>query len=439
MPKNPQVSPYIYGNPTSAGFVRVAVCLIWLVTALQFDYSVLASLPSSTYRPVGLIDWLGSGFGYWATSESVLVWGRWILAALALYVLLGLPKSRLVCVGLALGALWLQSAVRSFSPYVNHAEIAALLILIALPLLPAFSGMAVSPERNTRNNWREAVLVPAVVIVATYLFVGAARVGTAGLEVFTDDTMLGWISIRQASPSDYPTKWFDWNSFVSLIRPYAGAGFALMTVLEILSPGVLVHNLFRKAWLAAVFVLHVFAFLVLNVLFWENVLILLAVVWNVAAITSPSLPRVRPDKADTEAFSRIDKVEGAVAYVFFDGVCNLCNRTVDWLMRKDSHRALGFGSLQGEASREIGLADEEGNLQSIVLVTERGLYTHSTAVLMSVSALGGVYGFARLLLLVPRPIRDLIYRFVAKRRFRLFGRRDSCRMPTPEEASRFVS
>lgn len=432
-------SPYRSGSEVSAGFVRVVVATIWLLLAIQYDYSVLAQLPERMFHPVGLIDWLGSELGNALVSEAALLWGRWALVLVSLWVLLGLPATRAASLLMAIGALWIQSAVRSYSFYANHAEIAALMIALVLPFLPVFSGFSLFPERLKQLRWREAVLIPAVVIVVTYLFVGAARLGLAGLAVFFDDTMMAWISLRQAAPSAYPTRWFDWAMVANLIRPVAGISFAFMTLLEIASPAIFWFERFRRFWLLAMLVLHLFAFLVLNVLFWENVLLLLAVVWSVHAATSPAVPRWRPYVADQEAFKKIDKVDGAVAYVFFDGVCNLCNGLVDSLMKRDKHGSLGFGSLQGESAAAIGIGAPDGDaLDSMMLVTPQGIYKESTAVILTVASLGGVYGFARLLLYIPRPIRDFLYRIVAKLRYRMFGKRDTCRLPTKEESRRFI-
>lgn len=432
-------SPYKSGSAISAGFVRVMVALIWLLTAIQYDYSVLAQLPERMYRPVGLIEWLGPVMGGALVSESALVGGQWVLAMVAVWVLLGLPASRFAAVLMAIGALWIQSAVRSYTPYANHAEIVALLIVLVLPFLPVYSGFSMFPEKPKPHRWREAVLIPAVVLIATYVFVGAARMGQVGIEVFMDDTMMGWISLRQAAPSSYPTRWFDWALVANLIRPVAGIGFAFMTLLEIASPAIFWFERFRRFWLVSMLAMHVFAFLVLNVLFWENVLLLFAVVWSVHAVTAPVLPKWRPHIADGEAFQKIDNVDGAVGYVFFDGVCNLCNGLVDSLMKRDKRGSLGFGSLQGESAAAIGIGTEQGgDLNSMMFVTQQGIYKESTAVIMTLTSLGGVYGFARLLLYIPRPIRDVLYRIVAKLRYRVFGKRDTCRLPTAEESRRFV-
>ena len=124
--------------------------------------------------------------------------------------------------------------------------------------------------------------------------------------------------------------------------------------------------------------------------------------------------------------------------VFFDGVCNLCNGFVDWLIRMDKHGRLKFASLQGRAAGEL-LGPEADGLASIVVVREGQLYRESDAILVIGESLGGIHAFfAKLSALLPRRLRDAIYRFVAKRRYRIFGKRDTCRVPTAEERKRFL-
>ena len=133
------------------------------------------------------------------------------------------------------------------------------------------------------------------------------------------------------------------------------------------------------------------------------------------------------------------------AWVLFDGECNLCDRSVQWLLRHDRKAALRFGALEGGAGGEVRArhprlpsADE-----TIVLVESPGtpeerVRVRSDAALAILARLGGGWRLATLLRIVPRPLRDLVYGAVAKRRRRWFGRLPACRIPTPEERSRFL-
>ncbi len=125
--------------------------------------------------------------------------------------------------------------------------------------------------------------------------------------------------------------------------------------------------------------------------------------------------------------------------LFFDGVCNLCNRTVDFLIRRDKKRALRFAPLQGEAAQLMVKPQMIEALPSVVFVDKTGAYQRSTAVLRAVAKLGGLWPVLKVLLIIPRPLRDGVYNWIAKNRYRWFGKRDSCRLPTPEERAMFLS
>lgn len=130
--------------------------------------------------------------------------------------------------------------------------------------------------------------------------------------------------------------------------------------------------------------------------------------------------------------------------VLFDGVCNLCNATVDFAIRRDARGELRFASLQSDAGQAVleaaGAAPVGGGLETIVLVEEDGsVHVRSEAALRLAARLGSPWPcLARLARIVPRGLRDVAYRAIARRRYRWFGMRETCRLPTPEERARFL-
>jgi predicted DCC family thiol-disulfide oxidoreductase YuxK len=116
--------------------------------------------------------------------------------------------------------------------------------------------------------------------------------------------------------------------------------------------------------------------------------------------------------------------------ILFDGECALCNWWVDFVLRVDRNRRFRFRTLQPE-----DLPDAD----SVALQTGDEVYFRSEAVLRILTGLGFPYSLAAALRIFPRGLRDLVYNWVARNRYRWFGRRDTCRIPTPEERSRFVS
>ncbi len=126
--------------------------------------------------------------------------------------------------------------------------------------------------------------------------------------------------------------------------------------------------------------------------------------------------------------------------VLFDGVCNLCNGSVNFLLDRDKADRFRFAALQsetGERLLEMHAIDPD-ETDSIVLIENGSAYTRSTAALKIARGLGGIWACAYVFMFVPSFLRDAVYRIVARYRYRVFGRSDTCRIPTPDEAARFI-
>lgn len=126
--------------------------------------------------------------------------------------------------------------------------------------------------------------------------------------------------------------------------------------------------------------------------------------------------------------------------VFFDGVCNLCNSTVQFIIKKDTEKRFRFASLQGKNGQETlhRFNLPASDFHSFILLEGDNMYSRSTAVLRMLKLLGGgwklFYGF----IIVPKFIRDAVYNLVARNRYKWYGKRDECMIPTPELRERFL-
>ena len=141
--------------------------------------------------------------------------------------------------------------------------------------------------------------------------------------------------------------------------------------------------------------------------------------------------------------SETDKIIKSIAQkppiIFFDGVCGMCNRFVDLILRIDNKGVFRFAPIQGETAKQmLPPLSEAPQEWSMFYLDERGIREESDAFLEVYRRLGGVWWLLSLLRLVPRRVRDFVYRTVARNRYRWFGRRDACRIPTPDEESRFL-
>lgn len=129
--------------------------------------------------------------------------------------------------------------------------------------------------------------------------------------------------------------------------------------------------------------------------------------------------------------------------VLFDGVCNFCNGAVNFIIDRDRAGRFRFAPLQSEVAaallKQHGREVPAGDPDTLILVEDGKVYERSTAALRIARGLRMPWSLLYALIVVPRPLRDLFYRLFARNRYRLFGRSDACRMPTPELRARFLA
>ena len=132
--------------------------------------------------------------------------------------------------------------------------------------------------------------------------------------------------------------------------------------------------------------------------------------------------------------------EACQVVVYFDGVCNLCNRAVDFIIRHDQGAKIKFASLQsplGElAMQRLGLSP--GELKTIILEVNGKLYIKSDAALGIAEMLDGPVRFWACCKVIPRFLRDPMYMLISNNRYRWFGKKSSCRLPVGDEKERFI-
>jgi len=126
--------------------------------------------------------------------------------------------------------------------------------------------------------------------------------------------------------------------------------------------------------------------------------------------------------------------------LLFDGVCNLCNGWVNFVIDRETTPVVRFASLQSQFGNQLlasrGLPGDY--LGSLVLIVGDQTFTNSAAVLRMACYLGWPWRWLGVLLLIPAIVRDPAYRFIAKRRYKWFGKQDVCRIPSPELRDRFL-
>ena len=135
-------------------------------------------------------------------------------------------------------------------------------------------------------------------------------------------------------------------------------------------------------------------------------------------------------------------MENQPPLVLFDGVCNLCNGAVNFVIDRDPNAILRFASLQSEtghaAMKAHGATVTDRDPDTMVLIEDGHVYERSTAALRIARHMRAPYNWLYVFMLVPRALRDVVYKGVARNRYRWFGRTDTCRVPTPALRARFL-
>ncbi|SHI39762.1 thiol-disulfide oxidoreductase DCC family protein [Aquimarina spongiae] len=134
-------------------------------------------------------------------------------------------------------------------------------------------------------------------------------------------------------------------------------------------------------------------------------------------------------------------IEEGKKIILFDGVCNLCNGAINFIIKRDKHKVFVYASLQSEIGQKL-IAERNINTQEIdsILLIDPGVayYHKSTAALQIAKHLKGGYPLLSVFLILPTFLRDWVYDIIARNRYKWFGKKDSCMIPTPELKALFI-
>lgn len=133
------------------------------------------------------------------------------------------------------------------------------------------------------------------------------------------------------------------------------------------------------------------------------------------------------------------EVEAIRRILFFDGVCGLCSWSVDFVLKRDQRGEFQFAPLQGQTALELLSPSDVSDLNTMVLLVNNQTYRKSAAIVRVLWRLGFFWQSVGVLLwLIPLPLRNLGYSIIARNRYQMFGKKETCRLPTPAERARFL-
>lgn len=133
-------------------------------------------------------------------------------------------------------------------------------------------------------------------------------------------------------------------------------------------------------------------------------------------------------------------MENKKQIILFDGVCNLCDSFVQFVIKRDKKNKFLFSSLQSDQGEKL-LKEynyNPDNFFSVILIHQNKSYSESTAALKVLVQLGAIWKAAYLLFIIPKYFRDIVYKWIAKNRYQWFGKRDTCMMPTQDLKHKFL-
>jgi hypothetical protein len=259
-------------------YVRRIVLAIWMILLIGTPFHQYVLVPRAAIEPYGLGRlFLSSDVGQnLLVDATVLTAGR--LVGICCCVLgLVLSSRRWPVIILSVVVLILDLATKSIGGYVNHAQFVPLYSLIVLSLRrPSQPGVAIPSE--------ELLWLLSLGFIIPYTFVGASRLMEGGLAIFADQSIVVYVQTAcQSRPSAICVLAGHWALipwFASLLK----IGFLAATTLELASAGVWLGRDFRIIWLILITLFHVLTWLTMNILFWENLLVMWSVLWPWRAV-----------------------------------------------------------------------------------------------------------------------------------------------------------
>ena len=161
---------------------------------------------------------------------------------------------------------------------------------------------------------------------------------------------------------------------------------------------------------------------------------------HVSPCIGGGLVRILSPPPNSSCFSNFAEMgEGGI--ILFDGVCNLCNRAVQFVIKRDNKNYFRFASLQSDIGQQIlrQYTLPTNITDSFLLVENEKVFDRSTAALRVLKQLKNLWPFLYAFIIVPKFMRDAVYNFIARNRYRWFGKTDECMLPTPELQSKFLT
>ena len=280
-------------TPQTLGFIRMWVFGLWLLVIAPDPFHQLAVLPITIFEPHGVMRLLPSAAWSWLLQAPFLYSFKCILLLLLVLAMLGVGPYRSIALAAAVMLTFHQGLVRGFS-FINHKELGILYAVYILALFPAADGFTVQKRKTPltpATTYSAALLLMTITILLPYTAISAFRIAHASPEIFLGKSMRYYIAATSVHNNYYGRS----ISILLLERPdlnlIINIGFVVVTVFEILSPLCLIYRYLRYAWLLVMIPFHISTSILMNIFFWQNLLLFPVLLIDINRFISPNLSK----------------------------------------------------------------------------------------------------------------------------------------------------
>ena len=281
-------------SPRTLGFARILVFGIWIASVWLTPIADVAALPALERH--GVLRLVPDAIWQLLMQASVLATLRWALIALLAWLVLGLGPFRPLALTACVAITFFVGASKSHSTFLNHGEAMPMYAAWLLALFPCTDGAALRRRSGPPApdvQYAAPLLAIAAMMTLLYAFVAVSRLDRSGLALFTSDSMGVYILLRSLEHNRY-----GFTVGLEVVRgPWlelVKAGFALVTALELSSPLLLFLRPYRWLWLAVIVPFHLLSLVLMNIFFWQNLLMIGFFLTDIEGLCARLRRRSRP-------------------------------------------------------------------------------------------------------------------------------------------------
>ncbi|MEE9437554.1 MAG: DCC1-like thiol-disulfide oxidoreductase family protein [Saprospiraceae bacterium] len=287
-------------------------------------------------------------------------------------------------------------------------------ILLSLVVIPAGEPLSLTKSKSLSTDWR----FPKIIFIGAWIIM-AVGYTISGVDKFYSPSWYDGSAIFHLLENPLARDWWLRDFVVGLPSWFLKINTWFVLSLEMLFLPFCLFSKSRKwVWIAMV-CMHIGIMLIVD--FADLTMGMLMIHWFTF---------------DGRWFSPKSKQSGIV---FFDGVCGLCNKFIDFLIKEDLHNTMQFAPLQGETAKDRLTNNDMEVIDTIIFISDNKVYKKSKGAILAIAGMGGFWKLILMFLIIPNFIRDTIYSYIASNRYEWFGKRKTCRIPTKAEQMKILN